>query len=117
VILNLDCRTTEGSQAAFTVGVCPRGDGKGAFAWGKAVLSIVRLPRSDYRATRGDRLERSIRDSVRNALKLAAERGHRSIAFPLIGSGGGKPELVLEIMLDELAKVEFDGEVRIVRFF
>ncbi len=32
------------------------------------------------------------------------------------GSGGGKPERVLEIMLDELAKVEFDGEVRIVRF-
>jgi hypothetical protein len=32
------------------------------------------------------------------------------------GSGGGKPEWVLEIMLDELAKVEFDGVARIVRF-
>jgi len=62
--------------------------------------------------------ERSIRDSVRNALKLASERGFRSVAFPLIGSGsgGGMPEQVLEIMRDELAKVEFDGEVRIVRF-
>jgi len=62
--------------------------------------------------------ERSIRESVRNALKLAAERGYRSIAFPLIGSGsgGGKPERVLEIMRDELARTEFDGEVRIVRF-
>jgi O-acetyl-ADP-ribose deacetylase len=62
--------------------------------------------------------ERSIRDSVRNALKLASERGYRSIGFPLIGSGsgGGKPDEVLEIMRDELSRIEFDGEVRIVRF-
>ena len=62
--------------------------------------------------------ERSIRDSVRNAVCLASERGHRSIAFPLIGagSGGGKPERVLEIMRDELARIGFQGEVRIVLF-
>jgi O-acetyl-ADP-ribose deacetylase (regulator of RNase III) len=62
--------------------------------------------------------ERSIRDSVRNAMRLASERGYRSIAFPLIGagSGGGKPERVLEIMRDELARLEFAGEVRIVQF-
>jgi O-acetyl-ADP-ribose deacetylase (regulator of RNase III) len=62
--------------------------------------------------------ERSIRDSVRNAIRLAAERGYRSIALPLIGagSGGGRPERVLEIMRDELARFEFEGEVRIVRF-
>ena len=62
--------------------------------------------------------ERSIRDSVRNAMRLATERGYRSIAFPLIGSGsgGGKPEKVLEMMQHELAKVEYEGEVYIVRF-
>ena len=62
--------------------------------------------------------ERSIRDSVRNAIQLALQRGYRSIAFPLIGSGsgGGKPDEVLEIMRDELAKIVFEGEVRIVRF-
>ncbi len=62
--------------------------------------------------------ERSIRDSVHNAMQLAAQRGYRSIAFPLIGSGsgGGRPESVLEIMQDELAMIEFDGEVRIVRY-
>jgi O-acetyl-ADP-ribose deacetylase (regulator of RNase III) len=31
--------------------------------------------------------ERSIRDSVRNAIQLAREKGLQSIAFPLIGAG------------------------------
>lgn len=60
--------------------------------------------------------ERSVRDSVRNALALAREKGYRSVAFPLIGagSGGGKAERVLEWMRQELQSVEFGGEVRIV---
>ncbi len=62
--------------------------------------------------------ERSIRDSVRNALRIACDRGYRSIAFPLIGagSGGGKPARVLAIMQGELKTIEFDGEVRLVRY-
>lgn len=62
--------------------------------------------------------ERSIRDSVRNALSLAASRGFRSIAFPLIGAGtgGGSEERVLELMQSELQSCQFEGEVRIVRF-
>jgi O-acetyl-ADP-ribose deacetylase len=62
--------------------------------------------------------ERSIRHSVRNALKLATENQYRSIAFPLIGagSGGGRPDHVLDVMQDELQRVEYDGEVRIVRY-
>jgi O-acetyl-ADP-ribose deacetylase (regulator of RNase III) len=62
--------------------------------------------------------EGSIRDSVRNAIGLAIDGGYGSIAFPLIGSGsgGGKPDRVLEIMQDELEKIDFPGEVRIVRF-
>jgi O-acetyl-ADP-ribose deacetylase (regulator of RNase III) len=62
--------------------------------------------------------ERSIRDSVRNALRIVTSRGYRSIAFPLIGagSGGGKPDRVLAIMQGELAMLEFDGEVRLVRY-
>ena len=60
--------------------------------------------------------ERSIRGSVRNALRLAADKGYRSIAFPLIGAGtgGGKAEQVLAIMLDELRTIDFGGQVRIV---
>ena len=62
--------------------------------------------------------ERSIRDSVRNAMALAKEHGFRSIAFPLVGagSGGGKEEQVLALITDELAGIDFEGEVRIVRF-
>ena len=62
--------------------------------------------------------ERSVRASVRNALALAARRGYRSIAFPLIGagSGGGKAERVLAWMRDELGSVQFDGLVVVVRY-
>jgi len=78
----------------------------------KAIIHVAGI-NLFWRAT-----ERSIRDSVRNALALAASRGDASIALPLIGagSGGAKADRVLKIMLDELAKIEFPGEVRVVRF-
>ena len=62
--------------------------------------------------------EAAIRACVRNALKIARERGYRSIAFPLIGAGTGgyPPQKVVEIMQDEAGKADYDGEVRIVRF-
>lgn len=62
--------------------------------------------------------ERSIRDSVRNALALASERGYRSIAFPLIGagSGGRNADKVLVTILDTLKTIDYDGEVRVVRY-
>ncbi len=62
--------------------------------------------------------ERSIRDSVRNALALAAEHGFRSIAFPLIGAGSGgfNQERARAIMLAELQKLEWSLEVTVVVF-
>lgn len=62
--------------------------------------------------------ERSIRDSVRNALLRADELAVQSLALPLIGagSGGGRPERVLSLILDELTNCEFSGEVRVVRY-
>jgi len=62
--------------------------------------------------------ERSIRDSVRNAMAIAAQRSYRSIAFPLIGAGtgGSNEDEVIAIMKDELAGIEFDGEVVLVRY-
>jgi len=62
--------------------------------------------------------ERSIRDSVRNAIQIARNRGYKSLALPLIGagSGGGKSSNVQSIIEDELTKCQFDGEVRIVRY-
>ncbi|MDB5336264.1 MAG: Appr-p processing domain protein [Planctomycetaceae bacterium] len=62
--------------------------------------------------------ERSIRGSVRNAMKLAEEKEMRSIAFPLIGAGTGsfKPERCREIMLDELQQITSELRVMIVIF-
>ncbi len=59
-----------------------------------------------------------MRESVRNAMALVKARGFRSVAFPLIGagSGGGKAEKVLRWMVDELAKIKFSGDVRIVKY-
>ena len=53
-----------------------------------------------------------------NAMTLAAQRKYRSIAFPLIGAGTGGfgEEKTVKIIQDALAAVEFDGEVRTVKF-
>ena len=62
--------------------------------------------------------ERSVRSSTRNAIRLARDKGYRSIALPLIGAGtgGGKDDLVIKLMCDELDKLEYDGLVRIVKY-
>lgn len=62
--------------------------------------------------------ERSVRNSVRNAICIANESEYRSIAIPLIGagSGGGDSAIIQRIILDELARCEFDGEVLVVRY-
>ena len=60
--------------------------------------------------------ERSIRDSVRNAMECAAENGFQSIAFPLIGAGSGgfNQDRAQALMLDELQKLESPLDVRVV---
>lgn len=62
--------------------------------------------------------EFSVRQSVRSAMAIANEEGLRSIAIPLIGagSGGGSAERVESFILDELKRIEFDGEVVVVRY-
>lgn len=62
--------------------------------------------------------ERSIRNSVQNAVKIAKEQGFYSIAFPIIGAGSGSfnEDQSLELMLDEFKKINFDGRVVVVRF-
>lgn len=62
--------------------------------------------------------ERSIRDSTRSAIALAAEHHFESIAFSLIGAGtgGGSADDVLSLMQDELGNCNFDGIVRVVCF-
>jgi O-acetyl-ADP-ribose deacetylase len=62
--------------------------------------------------------ERAIRGCVRSALDIARQRGYRSIAFPVIGAGTGgfSPERALDIMQDEARHIDYNGEVRFVRF-
>lgn len=64
--------------------------------------------------------ERSIRGSVRSALRLAAERSFGSIALPIIGAGSGgfDEDEALAIMRDELAQCGsiYEGRVVLVRF-
>ena len=63
--------------------------------------------------------ERSIRDSVRNAVLLAHENGFSSIGFPLIGAGSGgfNQARAKELMLDELSKLDVPMRVTIVEFY
>ena len=62
--------------------------------------------------------EQSIRDSVRNAMRIAHENDFRSIAFPLIGAGSGSfnPEKAKALMLDELDEIDTSMQVAIVVF-
>jgi O-acetyl-ADP-ribose deacetylase len=62
--------------------------------------------------------ERSIRDSVRNAVRVAEEAGFRSVAFPLIGSGsrGFHQERAKSVMLNEIQKLHSPLAVKVVVF-
>lgn len=62
--------------------------------------------------------EASVRDSVQNALRLAAAEGFQSVAFPLIGagSGSGHAETIERWMLEEFEKAAYPGEIWLVRF-
>ena len=96
---------------------------KGFLPLGSAVItSSGRLPFEAIIHVAGINLcwistERSIRLSTRNALLKARQNNFKSIAFPLIGAGtGGKSKnLVLNWMKDEMNRVEYEGDVLIVR--
>jgi len=62
--------------------------------------------------------ERSIRDSVHNALARAREHGFRSVAFPLIGTGSGgfDEERALAVMCSVFARSDTDVDVTVVRY-
>jgi O-acetyl-ADP-ribose deacetylase (regulator of RNase III) len=62
--------------------------------------------------------ERSIRDSVKNAVRLAHEKGFNSVALPLIGAGSGgfDQEQAKSLMLDELGKLDVPMTVKVVIF-
>lgn len=90
---------------------------------GAVVTSAGRLPHRAlihvaainllWRASEG-----SIRGSVRSAIALAEQRGFRSLAFPVLGSGSGGfgRQRALEAMLTEFAQLASDLDCRVVVF-
>ncbi len=62
--------------------------------------------------------ENSIRLSVRNAMKVVAENGFTSVAFPIIGAGTGgfKRDTALNIIVEELNRITAETRVIIVIF-
>lgn len=96
----------------------------GCIPLGEAVItSAGRLPFKAIIHVAGINLlwrssEFSVRQSVRSALQLAGEHRFASLALPLIGagSGGGSEDQVESWMRDELGRIQFEGEVRLVRF-
>ncbi|HZI08409.1 MAG TPA: macro domain-containing protein [Archangium sp.] len=62
--------------------------------------------------------ERSIRDSVTNALARAREHGFGSVAFPIIGAGsGGFDEArALEVMVSTLEASDAELSITVVRY-
>jgi O-acetyl-ADP-ribose deacetylase (regulator of RNase III) len=96
----------------------------GAIPLGEAVLtSAGRLPFRGIIHVAGINLlwrasEFSVRQSVRNAMRIVLEQQFCSIAFPLIGagSGGGSPERIQGFITDELSVIPFPGKVYVVRY-
>jgi len=96
----------------------------GPMPLGSAVLtSAGRLPYRGIIHVAGINLlwrasERSIRDSARNAVRLADEHHFRSVAFPLIGAGSGgfNQEKAQAILLSELETLESPIEATLTIF-
>jgi O-acetyl-ADP-ribose deacetylase (regulator of RNase III) len=96
----------------------------GAMPLGSAVLtSAGKLPFEAIIHVAGINMfwrasEQSIRDSVKNAMLVAAENGFQSIAFPIIGAGSGgfDQEKDREFMLDELQILDSPLAVTVVVF-
>lgn len=94
----------------------------GSIPLGGAVLTTAgRLPFKGIIHVAGINLlwrasENSIRNSVKNAVRLAHEEGFTSLAFPLIGAGSGGfyQGLAMAIMLDELDKIDVPMMVKVV---
>ena len=61
---------------------------------------------------------KSIRSSVRSAMRIVDDHGFGSVAFPLIGSGSGSRnrKKVLSLMLDEFAEIESPARILIVEY-
>ena len=62
--------------------------------------------------------ERSIRESVNNAMEIVRREKFRSVGFPVLGSGTGgfSDAAALKLMCETLSEIESSSEVKIVCF-
>jgi O-acetyl-ADP-ribose deacetylase (regulator of RNase III) len=88
---------------------------------GAVVTSAGRLPYKGMIHVAGINLvwratEQSIRTSVRSAMRAAQDRNFTSVAFPVIGAGSGgfQHEVALELMKDELSRLNSAIQATIV---
>jgi O-acetyl-ADP-ribose deacetylase (regulator of RNase III) len=88
---------------------------------GAVVTSAGRLPYKGIIHVAGINLiwratEKSIHASVRSALRAAQEHNFSSVAFPVIGAGSGgfRHEAALELMKDELNRLDSAIQTTIV---
>ncbi|MGC4122992.1 MAG: macro domain-containing protein [Myxococcales bacterium] len=96
----------------------------GPIPLGEAVLTDAgRLPFKGIIHVAGINLlwfatERSVRGSVRSAMRIVDEQGFASVAFPVIGSGSGNRSVrwALRLMLDELGLLDSPARVRVVEY-
>ncbi len=60
--------------------------------------------------------EKSVKNSVINAIKIVNKQAFKSVAFPLIGSGSGNrgKQWSKKLMLQAFAEIKTDAEVRLV---
>ncbi len=89
-------------------GAVVTGAGKLAF---KGIIHVAAIDML-WRST-----EHSIRASVSSALRVAEEQGFQSVAMPLIGAGtgGGDPDAVQRLIVDQVGLSEYPGRVVVVR--
>ena len=98
--------------------------GHGPMPPGEAVLTAAgRLPFKGIIHVAGINLlwrasEKSVADSVRNAMRIVNDRGFASVAFPLIGAGSGGfgPEKSKRVMLDAFAMIDTVARVCVVEY-
>jgi O-acetyl-ADP-ribose deacetylase (regulator of RNase III) len=96
----------------------------GPIPLGAAVLtSAGRLPYKGIIHVAGINLlwrasERSIRASVRSAMRIVAQQGYQSVAFPLIGSGSGgfRESKAKGLMIAELSRIDSPARIVIVEY-
>lgn len=62
--------------------------------------------------------EYSVKNSVKNVMKIVNDKGYKSVAFPLIGAGSGNRGLnwSLNLMLETFKEIESNAVVKIVRY-